>query len=83
VSDVPITITVQYSCTPCGIQNAPVKVPARMSKDGDVAHWVKQIVGKCVSDDHARRSPHCPSRTMRDLKIPIESAEHIGGPPVQ
>lgn len=79
-----ITIRVMYTCALCGTIDRGVDVPARMDPDAvDVKHWVEQIMGRAISDDHSRHSPFCPSRKMDNVKIPITNVAHIGGPAVQ
>lgn len=77
-----LTIRVQYSCALCGVQNGSVDVPARMSDDDNVVHWVEQICGNAIGQDHRRRSPTCPARKISEVKIPIDGAERVGGPAI-
>lgn len=81
MSDLGLTITIQYSCVLCGIRDASVRVPARAS-DEDVERWVNMAI-RATSDDHKQRSPDCKTRTLQNLKIPMDGAEWIGGPAVQ
>lgn len=65
-----MTVTVRYSCVECGVQNAPVSVRERRPNE-DVVYWVEQVCGLQIALDHTQRSPHCTSRKMTDLKIPL------------
>lgn len=75
------TITVLYSCSCCGAYKRPVQVQARTTED--VAVWVEQIMGQAIADDHVRNSPHCRSRKMDQVFIPMTGANKVGGPAVQ
>lgn len=74
------TIECLYSCSACSLLNVPVKVPARTTED--VVLWVGQILGAAIGADHSRRSPHCTSKKMDNVKIPMAGAEKVGGSPV-
>lgn len=70
-------ITIKYTCEQCGIARRDVQVPARTTED--VVAWVREIVARCVADDHARTSPGCTSRKMSELLIPLPpESEFIG-----
>ena len=72
-------ITVKYSCNLCGIKNREVQIPAREHADVDVVKWMKEVVGKILSDDHALRSPNCHPTSLSDVMIPMPpEAEFIG-----
>lgn len=76
-------ISVLYSCILCGLRDITVHVPARMDPDAeDVVRWMEDVVLVAIGNDHHLRSPHCPTRRLQDLKIPITGAEWIGGPPI-
>ena len=75
------TIDVKYSCAACGIHRIVVQVPARQAEG--VIDWVEKTMAQAISDDHTQRSPHCPSRTMSEVMIPMTGAEKVGGPAVQ
>lgn len=72
-------IQVLYGCSQCGLLEMKVTVVAR--KEEDVAEWMKVVVQK-VGDDHYRRSPHCTTKQLDYLKIPVTDADRIGGPPL-
>jgi DNA-directed RNA polymerase subunit RPC12/RpoP len=74
------TISVMYSCAACGIDKVSVAVPARQQED--VKYWVEKVMAQAISDDHSVRSPHCASRTMSKVMIPITGADKVGGVPV-
>ena len=73
-------ITVLYSCHACGLKRIEVDVLARENED--VVAWM-DAVGHKLSEDHARKSPHCRPQTLSDVMIPIAGAEKVGGPAVQ
>ena len=75
------TIDVKYSCAACGIHRISVKVQARQFEN--VIDWVEKTMAQAISDDHSQRSPHCISRTMSEVMIPMTGAEKVGGPAVQ
>lgn len=77
-----MTINVMYSCTLCALIDASVTVPARESETKPVVEWVEETI-KLIAADHARRSPLCRPKQLHNLKIPIEGAEWVGGPPIQ
>ncbi len=62
-------LQVLYSCHACGIERRPVTVPHRKENE-DIVHWVNEVVGYRVKDDHAIKSPHCRAQVC-DLMIPI------------
>jgi hypothetical protein len=74
-----ITITCMYSCNLCGLTKVKVEVPARGS-DEDIKHYLEQVAATCLSEDHARRSPHCRPETLSEVYIPTTGAKYIGGP---
>lgn len=76
-----LTITVMYSCTQCGLEDRKLAVPARR-EDMDLMRWMKGLQFY-ISRDHETVSPTCTSRVMRQLKIPIQNADRVGGPPIQ
>lgn len=75
-------ITVQYSCVLCGLKNVSLAVPARTSDKVNVKLWLEQTA-RYIGEDHQMRTPGCPSKSIQDLKIPVDGAEWIGGPTVQ
>lgn len=76
-----IYIVCKYSCALCGLRRAQVRVPARGEES--ILDWVNKVAAVAISQDHAQRSPNCPSREMSELMIPISGAEKVGGPSVQ
>jgi hypothetical protein len=77
-----MTIAVKYSCRPCGLHRVDVNVPVRGEHE-DVKHWVEETMGAAISADHAWRSPHCASREMAEVMIPIAGADRVGDPAKQ
>lgn len=76
-------IQVKYSCVGCGVHRVTVTVPARTQEE--VVEWVEKVMAQAISNDHSQRSPHCASRTMSEVMIPIGDkdggeAAQIGGP---
>jgi hypothetical protein len=76
-----ITIPVQYSCVLCGVKDYTIQVPARAEAD-DLIIWMQATIA-LIAQDHRATHPDCLSATLQDLKIPIDGAEWVGGPPVQ
>lgn len=74
----PLTIDCKYSCAGCGLYRVVVSVPARTTEELFV--WMDWVAAKAISEDHARRSPSCTSRTISELMIPITGASKVGGP---
>ena len=75
-------IQVKYSCAGCGVRRVAVTVAARTQEP--VVEWVEKIMAQAISNDHSQRSPHCVSRTMSEVMIPIEGkdgseAAQVGG----
>lgn len=66
----------------CGLHRVIAEVPARETATMDVVVWTEQVLGAAVGADHAARSPHCTARTMSEVMIPIDGAQHVGGPVV-
>lgn len=77
-----MTITIQYSCSSCGLHDAEVAVTARLQQM-DVVVWVQEVMGRAIAENHVSRSPRCQAVMMSDVKIPISGAEWVGGPVVQ
>jgi hypothetical protein len=75
-----LMITVRYSCSLCGLLRVPCRVPARGEEN--VVLWMEGVVLR-LSDDHARRSPHCHPDKLTEVMIPMSGAEKVGGAPVQ
>jgi hypothetical protein len=75
------TITIKYSCVSCGIDNIAVEVACRQTED--VVVWVERVMALAISDDHFKRSPHCTSRSMSKVMIPVTGVDKIGGPIIQ
>lgn len=71
-------ITVLYSCELCGIIDKPVQVPAREHHEIDVAHWMREVVGRSISLDHEQASPTCHPKSLTNIKVPLSGAEFIG-----
>lgn len=70
-------IMLRYSCPLCGLRDAETPVPARQEQDAAV--WLDQTIRE-LARDHAARSPRCRAHQLRDIKIPIEGADRLGGP---
>ena len=70
-------ITIMFSCSGCGLEDHKLQVPARESPEIDVRVWVDQL-RVWVAEEHIRVSPHCKSKEIENLKIPIKDAEFIG-----
>lgn len=64
-------ITVKFSCAACGLNQVPVKVPARQSPNSDVKAYVEEVIGRYIGREHHRLSPHCTSLVMSELMIPL------------
>jgi|SRR5271157_861238 len=71
-------IEVLYSCHSCGLVKARVTVTARTIED--VMRWMEDVLAPALGRDHYERSPHCNTRTLSDVMIPIMGASKIGGP---
>lgn len=71
------TITVLYTCKPCGLNDVPVQVRARL-KEG-VVEWLEEVLAHEVARDHFRRSPHCLVGKMDCVKIPMAGRSMVGG----
>lgn len=80
MSEPELTITCFYSCDGCALEERPVEVPAR-DPEMVVTKWLEEIVGAAIAKDHSTVSPHCPSRVMRALRIPLpKGADYVGQP---
>jgi hypothetical protein len=64
-------ITVKYSCDLCGIEKRDVAVPSREHKHVDIKFYVEQIIVHAIKDDHSKASPHCKSKMITKLMIPL------------
>ena len=72
-------ITIKYTCDKCGIKSREIQVPARETEDQCVVHYVREIIGRCVSDDHHAVSQHCKAKTITQVAIPApKEAQFIG-----
>lgn len=76
-----MNITVTYSCTLCDVRDEKLEVPARESYEVPVVGWMKHTI-TLVAQHHRSRFPRCRARKLHDLKIPMDNAEWIGGPPL-
>ena len=76
-----LSIEVLYTCRACGINDRPVKVPARLTED--VIQWTEQVMAPAVGADHMATSPRCRATRMTHVKIPMTGADRVGGAPVQ
>lgn len=76
-----MNIRIEYSCPSCGLTRVSCVVPVRVDGEG-VANWMRQTV-TLAGDDHARRSPACDTRQLRDLMIPVTGTTRIGGAVIQ
>lgn len=74
------TIIVRYSCTLCALIDASLTVQARTSEE-DIKQWMDKLIVQ-LSDDHRRRSPGCHPKQLHNVKIPMDGAAWIGGPPI-
>ena len=74
------TITLIYTCVPCGLHNVTLNVKARQEES--VTEWMDSIL-PLIAQDHSSRSPRCIARELTNLKIPITNAEKIGGVTIQ
>lgn len=74
-----LTIEVLYSCPECGLVDIPVKVRARDQED--VIEWMRATI-PLIGKDHHRRSPECYPAQLRDVKIPMDGTDKVGGPSV-
>ena len=72
-------IVIFYKCA-CLSEERSVAVPARDDPESDPAHYVKNIIGQAIFDDHAVISPQCNSTKMQYVKIPL-SGDWIGQQP--
>ena len=72
------TIRVRYSCPKCGLKAVELEVPAR--EEEDVVEWMRDTTMRTWID-HGRRSPRCGADELRDLMIPIQGADRLGGAP--
>jgi hypothetical protein len=81
MDDIKIEITVRYSCHQCGIKDAEVPIAAR--EPGEALNGWMDRLGMALSKDHRRRSPWCHPDTLKDVQIPINGAQQIGGPASQ
>ncbi len=71
------TIEVLYTCDGCGLQKAKVNVKARTTED--VALWMERTAIHDIAQDHARRSPFCAAKTIKEIMIPMTGSSKIGG----
>lgn len=74
-----MNIVVLYSCHHCGLAKIEVSVQARENED--VIEWMETL-GRHLSADHAKRSPHCHPERLSDVMIPMAGADRVGGPAV-
>lgn len=77
MSEIPLTVRVQYSCPLCGLFKVHCDVPAR--GDEDVLVWMEQTIA-ALSHDHHARSPQCHPGELKDVMIPMTGTDRIGGP---
>lgn len=66
-------IPVRYSCPECGVDDVTVQVGERGPSLG-VVLWMERVIVAC-SADHARRSPHCHPKSLKDVKIPFPKGD--------
>lgn len=74
-------ILVRYSCRACDVQDVKLQVPMRESPEVPVVKWMEVTIQQ-VANHHRTQFPWCRAKSLQDLKIPIENAEWIGGPPL-
>ena len=72
-----MTITVMYSCLPCGARKVTLEVPAR--GDEGVVAWMNLTVRR-VADDHRAKFPGCTATTLSELWVPSTGRSKVGGP---
>lgn len=71
------TIGVLYSCNACGLRDIEVRVPER--EDQDIIAWMDAMTCH-LGADHFRRSPHCHTDALTQVKIPLPPGSNkIGG----
>lgn len=73
-------LRVEFSCTLCGLVDQPCYVPEREESE-DVAKWFQDVLTPSLYERHKQLSPDCPSRNLKNLKIPITGANYIGEVP--
>ena len=78
----PEGLRIRYSCHDCGIYRAEVVVPYRPS-EMEVTHWVGQVVGAAIAQDHNSKSPGCYPDALADVMIPVHDSQGWVGGPVQ
>ena len=74
------TIQNKYSCIECGLSDTCCEVTARSEED--VLVWMDYLI-LAIAYNHSMRSPHCPAKSITDIKIPISGADKIGGVAIQ
>ena len=73
------TIPVYYTCKSCQLIKRAVQVPSRSPGEA-IESWM-DTVSRHIANDHSNRSPHCTSRKMEHLFIPLgKDNEPIGSP---
>ena len=73
-----LTIECTYSCEVCGLDDVPVKVPARGEED--VVDWMRKVCTPALYRDHHFRCPECTSQMLKNLMIPMPvGTDRIGG----
>ena len=77
MTEIPLTIVVQYSCDLCGLANVSVVVPAR--DEEPVTVWMEATI-RIVSGDHRKKKPRCHPKTLSKLMIPDNNRAKVGGP---
>jgi hypothetical protein len=73
-----VTITVKYSCVPCGLMKVDCEVPARTDSE-PVVKWTEEVMAVAIAVDHMMRSPACTATEISEVWVPISGADHIGG----
>lgn len=74
-----VTIGCKYSCPLCGLTRIEVAVPIRAA-DVDVVAWMEGSLIVALSNDHRERSPHCHPDELRDIMVPTDGRDYVGGP---
>ena len=72
------TITVLYSCDPCGVRRREVAVRERGPAE-DVKAWTDATV-RAIARHHREQCPFCQADTLSELMIPLTGRRKIGGP---
>lgn len=75
------TLIVMYSCKMCGLHR--IKRAVKIRGEEDAPTWMRETVVPAIAADHFARSPHCKSKVIDQVLIPITAVDRIGGPTIQ